>query len=476
MKPTLLLLAAMLLAGRVGAAEDPKLKELLDKRARLEQQMKQEFRRLAVYLAYETQIQGMEVIGWLHSPERATEELTTVADRLLRESYTDPELEQEKARHAQELRDYINGLPVTNGRWPDDKPRAEYQALAQSEQARLQRELLNGPPKAPEAIAAGLRRAAEIRAWSDHELTLSPDRDFFGNAGDRIARALAQAHMNLVTKGPAGTRPPAATATTTPPTTGPLVQGFPTGPLQPPPQPVTPPALPPVSEPPVGGNDVGRLQAEADRCFSQGDYTRAQLLYEQVARRQPDNLAAHINLGRIHNFDGKLDEAIAEYQIAYRLAPQTAGLRCWLGEICLHKGDPQTAFRWLNEEIAANPNNAWAHSFMGSLYMATGDNASRDRGFRTALSLDPNIPQYRYSNGVALLNAKQHRSALMEFLAAIQMNPSVPNPYYTAAVCYAALGDKSAAIGCYERYVQLDPLSEWAAKARKEIQSLRGKN
>jgi tetratricopeptide (TPR) repeat protein len=53
------------------------------------------------------------------------------------------------------------------------------------------------------------------------------------------------------------------------------------------------------------------------------------------------------------------------------------------------------------------------------------------------------------------------------------MQPNHAGAYFAAADCYAKTGQAAAAIQGYERYLQFDPTSEWAAKARAEIARLR---
>jgi tetratricopeptide (TPR) repeat protein len=221
-----------------------------------------------------------------------------------------------------------------------------------------------------------------------------------------------------------------------------------------------------------GGGAVDQVLARANEMMARGDFNGVQALYEQTLRSDPNNVAVRLKLGLLHNQFGRLDDAIAAYKAVYRLAPQTANIRSWLGELCLHKGDLRSAFTWLNEEVTANPNNPWAHSFMGSYYAAQNDIMNRDRAFRYALSLDQNVALYRAQNGQFLLNCRQFQRALVEFIAAGFMNPNIPASCYGAAICYEALGDRMNAIACYQRYLQLDGFSEWAVRARQEIMRL----
>jgi Tfp pilus assembly protein PilF len=246
--------------------------------------------------------------------------------------------------------------------------------------------------------------------------------------------------------------------------------------VTPPPLPSLPtesssPTLPGMTAAPAagGGGATDQVLARANEMHTRGDINGALALCEQALRTDPNNVAVRIKLGLIHNQLGRMDEAIAAYQIAYQQAPQTPNLRSWLGELCLHKGDFRNAFTWINQEVTANPNNAWAHSFMGSIYHAQFDSVNRDRAFQAALALDPNVAANRGQNGLFLLNCRQYQRALVEFIAVSYLNPTIATTFYNAGVCYSAIGDRANAITCFQRYLQVDGFSEWAARARQEI-------
>ncbi len=222
--------------------------------------------------------------------------------------------------------------------------------------------------------------------------------------------------------------------------------------------------------------EVGKASplAEGNALYGKRDFAGARRAYERVAAQQPNNVEVHLALGRTHNWLGDLDASIAAYERALRLAPQTPCVRGWIGEMFLHKGDYQAAARWLNEEIAGCPKNAWAHACMGTLGLMTGDAGTRDRGFRTAISIDPKVVMNRCNNGSFLMNERQYGRALIEFTSAAYMDPSASaEASYGAAQCSAELGRKAPAIQWYERYLQLDGTSERAARARAELQRLR---
>lgn len=219
--------------------------------------------------------------------------------------------------------------------------------------------------------------------------------------------------------------------------------------------------------------DPAQLLKMGNDRSSQRRFAEARLLYEQATRLQPNSAEVWLALARTENWLGNLDGAIAAYEAALRLAPQTPNIRGWLGEICVHKGDYPAAFRWLNEEVTANPRNAWAHSLLGTLGLRTGNSGNRDRGFSTATSLDPNIAVARFQNGQFLQNERQHGRALTEFASAAAMNPRLPGPFYCAGTCCVVLGQKQAAIQWFERYLTMETTGEWADRARQELARLR---
>ncbi|MDO8538993.1 MAG: tetratricopeptide repeat protein [Opitutaceae bacterium] len=266
---------------------------------------------------------------------------------------------------------------------------------------------------------------------------------------------------------PAEPTPPSPVATAAPTSVRPAV------PLPPEPAPVTPTVTP--APPPRVGSDAGLpasyLQA-ALALFNQLKPREAKEAFQFVLKWEPDSAEALAGLARCENMLGEIDAALSHYEILGRTAAPPPQLRTWIAELALAKGDFALAARALDAELAVNLGSAWARSWRGSLLLAQGRNDEARAEFAQAVRADANVVAQRYQNGGGLSASGQPQRALIEFLAVMWMQPNHAGAYFAAGDSYAKLRQPALALQSYERYLQLDATSEWAAKARAEIARL----
>jgi adenylate cyclase len=97
-------------------------------------------------------------------------------------------------------------------------------------------------------------------------------------------------------------------------------------------------------------------------------------LDEYVVARDPVNPSGHNNLGADYFYAGRLDEAIASWRAAQRLAPGRIGLHSNIGEALMLKGQPDVALA----EIQQESNEEWRLADLPMAYHALGRGAESD--------------------------------------------------------------------------------------------------
>jgi tetratricopeptide (TPR) repeat protein len=91
------------------------------------------------------------------------------------------------------------------------------------------------------------------------------------------------------------------------------------------------------------------------------------------------------------------------------------------------------------------------------------------------VKLRPKNAEYRFALGTSLYHLGDFSSASREFERVMEMDPGPGNTkaLYSLAVCYEKMGEKEKAIAAWERYLELDSTSAWAAEARKRLEALK---
>ena len=90
-----------------------------------------------------------------------------------------------------------------------------------------------------------------------------------------------------------------------------------------------------------------------------------------------------------------------------------------------------------------------------------------------ALWLDPAVAVQRHANGDFLGRTGQYRRAMIEFVSVLVLDPNAASAYFGYGVAAARVGDVPQAVAALEAYLQRDPSSEWAQRAREELARLR---
>jgi tetratricopeptide (TPR) repeat protein len=116
-------------------------------------------------------------------------------------------------------------------------------------------------------------------------------------------------------------------------------------------------------------------------------------LLPRLAGFEPRMDLVHYNLGRLHEEQGDLQEAQAEYQAAFALNPHDFLACLNLGNLAARQRDWLTALRFYQRAEALEPRSDDVQSNLGGAWLAAGDLAQAEEHLDRALALNPrNVP------------------------------------------------------------------------------------
>lgn len=121
--------------------------------------------------------------------------------------------------------------------------------------------------------------------------------------------------------------------------------------------------------------------------------------YSAMFKLGPDSWRVHEVLGQANAEAYRADDAISEYRLAIRAAPQEPGLNEELGDACWTAGKLQEADDAYAQEIKIDAANAVALYKLGSLRVTRDDAAGGVPLLERALALDPTIADAHYYLG-----------------------------------------------------------------------------
>lgn len=122
-----------------------------------------------------------------------------------------------------------------------------------------------------------------------------------------------------------------------------------------------------------------------------------------------------------------------------------------LGQFCLAEKDFDKASGYFERALALAPMDAKLHSDLGAVLLEAGKKAKAEKD----------------GKGSELYN-----KSLWHIEKAIELNPTLLEPYFNKALNREASFLQKEAIAAWQKYLELDPDSDWAKEARQHLREL----
>jgi tetratricopeptide (TPR) repeat protein len=155
----------------------------------------------------------------------------------------------------------------------------------------------------------------------------------------------------------------------------------------------------------------------------QGKLDEAIDQYQEAIRLKPDYANAHNNLGIALARKGQTDEAIRQYREALRLKPDHADAHNGLGVALHEKGQMDEAVRHLQEALRLKPDHGDAHYNLGVAFYQQGRTAEAIRQFQEVIRLKPDHAEAHNNLGTAFGLGGQTAEATRQFREALRLKP-----------------------------------------------------
>jgi tetratricopeptide (TPR) repeat protein len=155
-----------------------------------------------------------------------------------------------------------------------------------------------------------------------------------------------------------------------------------------------------------------------------GRYRDEETLWRATLTRNPGAFLASYNLAHLMQSQGRLDEAVSNYQESLRADPGYAGAHNNLGRIAEQRGQIKTAITHYHAAITADPRHADSHNNLAALYDRRGDVVLAERHFRLALEYAPESVTILYNLGYLLERTERADEALELYRRALEIDPA----------------------------------------------------
>jgi tetratricopeptide (TPR) repeat protein len=199
-------------------------------------------------------------------------------------------------------------------------------------------------------------------------------------------------------------------------------------------------------------------------------FPEAEQYLRQLVSASPDQAAAHVQLGRVLEAEGKHDDAIAELETGAKLAPSDESVQRDLAELYTTAGKHDRAEAVYRTLLAAHPNDAELHRGFGQALLRQKKFADAQQEFLASVKLKPDLGEAYGDLAFAASENKEYPLTIKALDARAKFLPEIPITYFLRASALDHLRDYKLASANYRLFLNAAngkyPDQEWQAKHR----------
>ncbi|MGK2963652.1 MAG: tetratricopeptide repeat protein [Gemmatimonadaceae bacterium] len=191
-------------------------------------------------------------------------------------------------------------------------------------------------------------------------------------------------------------------------------------------------------------------------------WANSSALWTHALRVTDENYVAHNNLGLAFMGQGRIDEAVIQYNEALRIRPNYTIARTNLGAALSKQGKTADAISNYAEVLKQKPNMAETHTNLGAALASQGRIDEAIAAYNEALRLRPGYPEAHANLGLALASQGKVNEAIAQYVEALKVKPDFVEVHNNLGYALASLGHFDEAISHYGEAIRLKPDFELA--------------
>jgi tetratricopeptide (TPR) repeat protein len=197
-------------------------------------------------------------------------------------------------------------------------------------------------------------------------------------------------------------------------------------------------------------NEIQRALTEpvAPEVRFQAGRVLRELAERRLARLEaiaPESPVTHELAGEKFEWAGNMDEALAEYRAAAKIANDRPGVHYRIGNVLWFKRETDAALAELRKELALNPQHGMANLRVAQALMQSDQTAEAVPFFERALAAMPESIEARRDAGKAFRKAGRTSDARVQWEAVAKARPNDDQIHYLLAGLYREIGETGLA-------------------------------
>jgi tetratricopeptide (TPR) repeat protein len=186
-------------------------------------------------------------------------------------------------------------------------------------------------------------------------------------------------------------------------------------------------------------------------------WQNSETLFGRAAQVTKNNYIAFSNHGQALFKQGRVEEAVAEYEKAIALDSTLDAARLGLSEALMQQGKLDDASVQLAKVLELNPENSAARLQLGVLRGRQGRYDEAVAAFSEILQRNPDDLAAHNNLGNVLALQGKNEEAVKHFEKAVQISPEYASAHSNLALAYKKLGRTAEAIAEYRAAILLNP-------------------
>jgi tetratricopeptide (TPR) repeat protein len=199
-------------------------------------------------------------------------------------------------------------------------------------------------------------------------------------------------------------------------------------------------------------------------------FPEAEEYLRKVVAANPNNAAAHVQLGRVLAAERKNEEGIAELVMGAKLDPADVAVQRDLAELYANAGKNDLAESAYRTLVAAHSGDADLHRALGEALLRQKKFADAQQEFLTAVKIKPELGEAYGDLAFAADENKNYPLVIKALEARAKLLPEIPITYFLRASAFDHLRDYKQAAANYRLFLNSAngkyPDQEWQAKHR----------
>jgi tetratricopeptide (TPR) repeat protein len=208
------------------------------------------------------------------------------------------------------------------------------------------------------------------------------------------------------------------------------------------------------------------------------DYARQfinrEALWTYTLEHNPQSWLAHNNLGEVLRKEGRIPEAVEQYEDALAIRQDLSNVHYNLGSVLSEMGRVPEAIDQFQQALQINPDSAEVRNNLGLALMQVGRSTEAIEQYQQAIRIMPDLPNAHSNLGIAEAETGHMAAAIEQFEETLKINPEIAEAHNNLGLVLMQTNRLPEAVQQFEEALRIRPDYTAARDSLAKAQALEG--